>query len=856
MLQAIPPQVWARTFLIMLVFLGGSLVMAGLTAAIGINAVGSATGLGPVDGMTQVFDGGPSWWVVTFQILAMGFLSPLSIGMDITIFEGLSGGGSLFFVPWLVPAGGIIAVAATQRHIGRNLRTPHTGTRFLLAGLAGLVFATIVTVLAATVRFRFIDDFETGSRLWAHAASLPGFLVSAVVVGFMTYLLLMPQRGQLLQRVMTGIAHVFEHVLTLAVLGAVALLIAALVSGETEAALLIVFALPTMGLMAASMVHFVPTVMSGSENMTGTTGAESMTMFALPTVAWILAIVVMLVVLCVSAFRWGLRAQFHAHAAWSWITLTVTYVLVGVLITAANGLYFSAYMAGEGVQASIRPAAWGFLIWLLVGVVVQALASYIMPRLTYRMPTGLVRTLGIGLTLPPAFAPAPQTSPVDADEPATQSMAAVEQTAVMAPVANSDAHIAASAEPGPPAPDPWSAPAPASRDSRPMTRKSKVVLISGLSLLALVALAWIAHTVVDRTVFSPRHTAEEYLQAVVDGRAEDALQAMGPNVTDELRALATDEIYQAATDRPDRFELGDVHRDGSEATVEATMYQSGKAYPLELGLTTSGRQAVVFSDWSLEAGDVAGRAVYTSGPSQLTVNDVETEVTPSGQGPAESSAATYNTETDETAVENLAAEMGQVLLPGTYTFAAPQGSTYLSNGEDLELTVTPGEVSTTPIEFSQRYTAAFEEDAVAQVEQRLESCLEDNTIRIADCEAASWEDTSWNAMSNMERIWERSPEIELVPAESEDVFAGSGTDLTEYSGPVNARVVEGSINLTYEVRDDEDDDWTDRERVYSPFETGPFEPMEFPMSLDGDEIVIDYSALDEYNPDWLSPEFR
>lgn len=576
-------------------------------------------------------------------------------------------------------------------------------------------------------------------------------------------------------------------------------------------------------------------------------------MFTFPTAAWIIAIIVMLAVMFVSAFRWGLRTRFHAHTAWSWIITTITYLLLGVLFTAANGIYVSVFMAGEGLRASFHSAAWGFIVWLLVGAVVQALASYIMPRLTYRLPAGLVRALGVGLTLPPAFAPATPTPAHDGYGPATQPVHSGEQTAIMASVPHSDPH--SSAETGPSTQTSWNAAAPEQREAQPMTRKSKVVLVSSLSVVALVAIAWIAHAVVARTVFSPHHTAEEYLQAVVDGRAEDALTAMGPNVTDELRALATDEVYQAAADRPDRFELGDVHRDGSDATVEATIYQSGKAYPLELGLTKSGTQAVVFSDWSLENGDLAGRAAYVSGPSQLTVNEVDVDVSPSGQGAAENSDDTFSDGVDEAAVENLAAESGQVLLPGTYIFTAPEGSKYLSNGEDLELTITPGELSATPIEFSQRYTSAFEDDAIAQVEQRLEACLADQSIRIDDCEAASWEDTNWNAMSGMERIWDRAPEIELVPADV-DAFDTSDVDLTEYSGPVNARVVDGSINLTYEVRDDEDDDWMEREQVYSPFETGVFEPMEFPVSLDGDDIVIDYSALDEYNPDWLSPEFR
>src|SRR5699024_3438440 len=145
------------------------------------------------------------------------------------------------------------------------------------------------------------------------------------------------------------------------------------------------------------------------------------------------------------------------------------------------------------------------------------------------------------------------------------------------------------------------------------------------------------------------------------------------------------------------------------------------------------------------------------------------------------------------------------------------------------------------IEFSQRYTEEFEQDTVAQVEQRLESCLADGSIRVDDCEAASWEDTGWNAMTDLERTWDTAPEIELVPAES-DPYA-SDTEITEYSGPVTARVVEGRINATYQVRDDEDQDWMERDRTYSPFGDSWLDPMEFPVTLDGDEINIDFSAL-------------
>src|SRR5699024_5038581 len=134
-------------------------------------------------------------------------------------------------------------------------------------------------------------------------------------------------------------------------------------------------------------------------------------------------------------------------------------------------------------------------------------------------------------------------------------------------------------------------------------------------------------------------------------------------------------------------------------------------------LAKSGRQAEVFSDWTLDGGDLAGRALYASGPSQLTVNGVEADIEPSGQD-AETTDSDVDTddfesEIDSDELDEQAQDLGQVLLPGTYTFTAPEGSKYLPHGEDLQLTVTPGETASDPIEFSQHYTAAFEDDVIA-----------------------------------------------------------------------------------------------------------------------------------------------
>src|SRR5699024_9210398 len=62
--------------------------------------------------------------------------------------------------------------------------------------------------------------------------------------------------------------------------------------------------------------------------------------------------------------------------------------------------------------------------------------------------------------------------------------------------------------------------------------------------------------------------------------------------------------------------------------------------------------------------------------------------------------------------------------------------------------------------------------------------------------------------------------------------------------------------LHYQVRNDAAQDWQDRSQVIRPFQPGYLQPMELPVTLDGEVIIIDDSALDEYNPAWLSADFQ
>lgn len=296
-LKNIPNPVWARTFLLAAVFLGGALIMAGITAAFGVTAVNLAVDFSR--DFEELLPDGASWIVLTIQLLGMAFLSPLSLGIDLGGFSEIAFSGSaghLIFVPWLILAGGVAAVMGTQRYLGGNIRVPTTGVRLMLAGLSGLAFATVVTILVSAVRFRtYIDEFGVEGRIFLHSASFGGFIVAAIVVGLITYLYLMPQYGINLQRIKAAFSTVFEHTVIIAAIAAVSLIIYVAIVADAEALLAVLFALPNLALAAFSLIHFIPIQMKMAEGSSRTGVVETLTLFDFPQIAVIIIGLVLMV---------------------------------------------------------------------------------------------------------------------------------------------------------------------------------------------------------------------------------------------------------------------------------------------------------------------------------------------------------------------------------------------------------------------------------------------------------------------------------------------------------------------------------------------------------------------------------
>lgn len=297
---------------------------------------------------------------------------------------------------------------------------------------------------------------------------------------------------------------------------------------------------------------------------------------------------------------------------------------------------------------------------------------------------------------------------------------------------------------------------------------------------------------------------EAYLDAIVDGEASVALDLLDANVTNNGRALLTDEVYAAVEDRPTEYSIDSVRTIGKSAEVTAKVKQNGKNHKVVFSLTKDGRQAVIFDDWRMTQG------------------------------------------------------MDQHI----FVFQAPE--TLAVNGVDVTVTVTPQQTETRiyttsdvpAVAFNRGYTQAVVDDVLAQVEPLLDACVASTTIVVEGCEIASWEDNYWDGMKNIKRRWETEPKLVVSSGDQENLWAKTQPEPAGLSGPLSVYFVDGVIKMDYSVTLKGYDEWYDYGvRCITPF----FEHdgnqysdlLALPITIDGDKLTVDTSKLSKQHSGWV-----
>lgn len=154
---------------------------------------------------------------------------------------------------------------------------------------------------------------------------------------------------------------------------------------------------------------------------------------------------------------------------------------------------------------------------------------------------------------------------------------------------------------------------------QPRARKSRTGLIVGISIAAAVVVLGGAGLAVAGASISasvaPDKQVEEFLQDLVDGRAEAALAVMG----EKPAGLLTDEAYSASANHITDFTVGTPKTSGDSSTVTAKITQGGTSYTQEFALEKGAKSFVVFDTWQLQSLPLGAVDVQVQGPAGLAV---------------------------------------------------------------------------------------------------------------------------------------------------------------------------------------------------------------------------------------------
>ncbi len=815
----IPSAAWIRAAVVVALLLGGSLLASGLIVAFGL----------PLAASDEPSLGG-KWFPFMIQLLGLGYgaSAHMKLDADVADWVGISGSVSAFAVPLLVPLLGLLAVRLFGRRVKGGITAPSWAPRLALAVAGGLAFATVVTVVSAIARMKIpLDEGEmANASLSVHTAGFLGYLYQFLIAAAVVYVVFLPRQGAgYWQRTLRDTAvTVAEHLLSLTVLlGIVVTIVVAVSEGEPKLLLYAPLLVPYLGTAATGLANLVSVGYSTSasssdlvEEFLGSAGGrnESLSVFSgeFPAWVWPVALLIALVWIVVMALRWRVRRGLPGDVSTdplSWVLLPSAYLVAGLALLVTSWASFSVKGGVEGFGQTVSGSAhvrihlawWVFFVMALVGLLVEVASRWVAPGMARTMPTKLFGFLTLWVHRPPTTRHGVLAAPGQAG-------------AQLIPTGHE-------------------------RSAR-AKRWWLLGLILALGAALIVAGGSIAYASLSKTVYGPNKQAEKYLDAIVDGRAEDAVKSYSPDASKDQGVLLTDEVYAEAKNRPTSYKITDTQIDDDYASITYSLTMDGQSQEgLQMILERSGKQAVVFSDWRIvNAPEQSVR--IASGPEKTQVNGVEVEfkgLTMSELGASDEDS--YYDESDEDEGEG----QSYPVLPGDYEFSAPEASKYVSYGQDQSVTVLPGDDADAD-GFSPTYTQAVIEDATSQVRSKLDACVGSKSEYPKGCELAGWvwDEKGEQPFKMKSRSWSSEPEIEVSNADN-----GYGvSDPSELGGEIEV-VVHATVEVEYRYKwDKKDDDWMDSSRSYSLSDDDDdswSSRLTLPVTVDGDDLKVDMSVL-------------
>lgn len=471
-----------------------------------------------------------------------------------------------------------------------------------------------------------------------------------------------------------------------------------------------------------------------------------------PAALWLLPLVAIAVVAIVAVRLTLLRPPGSSiritHMASTAAALLISWMVLARLLGRVSfGFEGDQGFFGADAAFSAEPAWWSLIFLALTGVAIELTHGLAGVRLIQAMPQSWVRRIAPRphpqwmpyLTgQPVAAVPTPSgsadaavqgagTVPVSgvfvspgADFPAGDE----DPTAVTATDDPTQLRLPSVGGTGAPVPDPtvaWGQP-------RPASRRTKLIAGGVLGALMLGLIAWVVIGQVAKRNFGPESVALDYASAVVEGRADDAVEVGRMNISNGHRQLLNDEVYGAAQKRPSAAEVIDVVEsdDGESATVTVEFEQDGQRTTQLLTAERDGRRLLVFPKWRLAP----------VSPSQLSVTVFGDTAVVNGQNIELASAASPDDPhlaplgTDSTVVPGYVLNLPA--LPGTYTVDLPDSKYSDATPASIAVATDPMSAEGEPdgsygdgAMVSARPTTKFVEEVNKQIKSTIDGCLQD-----------------------------------------------------------------------------------------------------------------------------------
>jgi hypothetical protein len=224
--------------------------------------------------------------------------------------------------------------------------------------------------------------------------------------------------------------------------------------------------------------------------------------------------------------------------------------------------------------------------------------------------------------------------------------------------------------------------------ARELSAKGKKRALVALSAVgAVVVLAVGSVVAVNAVKAGPDQLVREYVQALVDGDAEKALGILDPDIPNEERVLLTNEVFRAAGNRVEGFEVLSSKVSGESAVVHVELRQGGRKHEQAFSLRKN-QPELLDDNWTFGSTPLQRVAVTADAAvKSLSINGV---TVPTGQE-NENAFSTY---------------FSVPAFPGSYSVGLPEDEKYLAAAkqevlvavgsapqaaEDAKLTVTASE---------------------------------------------------------------------------------------------------------------------------------------------------------------------